>query len=55
MFKTFFITREPETEIDFELERTILVIQERMEKIIASQEVRRQRFATLDNTPIYYR
>jgi hypothetical protein len=55
MFKTFFITRQPEDEIDRELERTMLVIQGRMEKMLLAEETRRHRFSTLDNTPSYYR
>jgi hypothetical protein len=56
MFKTFFITRTPEiSEVDIELERTMQVIHDRMEKMLEAQNARRQRFASIDNTPSYYR
>jgi hypothetical protein len=55
MFKTFFITRQPENEIDAELERTMLVIQDRVEKMLSNEASKRQRFSSLDTTPSYYR
>ena len=56
MFKTFFITRAPENnEIDIELERTMQVIHDRMERMLETQNCKRQRFSTAENTPSYYR
>lgn len=55
MFKTFFIAKTATPEIDEELERTMQLIHDRMEKMLESQNSRRQRFASVDNTPSYYR
>ena len=55
MFKSFFITRQPDNEVDLELERTMQLIHERMEKMLAEQTARRQRFSSIDTTPSYYR
>jgi hypothetical protein len=55
MFKTFFITRQPETEIDAETEAVMQLIHGRMEKMLMSEETRRHRFTTIESTPSYYR
>jgi hypothetical protein len=55
MFKTFFLAKSAAPEIDAELERTMQMIHDRMEKMLEAQTSKRQRFTTVDNTPSYYR
>jgi hypothetical protein len=55
MFKTFFITRQPETEVDHELERAMRNIQDRMERMLAAENSKRQRFSRPESVPSYYR
>jgi hypothetical protein len=55
MFKTFFIAKTATPEIDAELERTMQMLRDRMEKMMESQNAKRQRFSAAENTPSYYR
>ncbi len=55
MFKSFFITREPDNTVDIEFERTMQNIHNRMERMLEAEQLKRQRFSTIDNTPSYYR
>jgi hypothetical protein len=55
MLKTFFIAKAATPEIDAELERTMQMLHDRMEKMLESQNAKRQRFTVTENTPTYYR
>jgi hypothetical protein len=55
MFKTFFITREPENSVDLELERTMQAIHDRMERMLEAENSKRHRFTSIESTPAYYR
>ncbi len=55
MLKTFFISKSATPEIDAELERTMQAIHDRMDKMMAAENSKRQRFMTPQNTPSYYR
>jgi hypothetical protein len=55
MLKTFFIAKTATPEIDAELERTMQMLHDRMEKMLESQNARRSRLATTEHTPSYYR
>ena len=55
MFKTFFIAKTATPEIDTELERTMQMLHDRMEKMMESQNAKRQRVGIAENTPSYYR
>jgi hypothetical protein len=55
MFKSFFITREVESSVDLEFERTMQNIHSRMERMLEAEQLKRQRFSTIENTPSYYR
>ena len=55
MFKTFFIAKTATPEIDAELERTMQMLHDRMEKMLESQNAKRQRFAAVESAPNHYR
>lgn len=55
MFKSFFTTREIETTIDIEFERAMQNIHSRMERMLEAEQLKRQRFSSIENTPSYYR
>ncbi len=55
MLKSFFMAKSATPEIDAELERTMQMIHDRMEKMLKEENAKRQRFATPERTPSYYR
>jgi hypothetical protein len=56
MMKIFFATRRSEDqEFNVELERAIKTVHERMERMLQSETLKRQRYATIESTPYSYR
>jgi hypothetical protein len=55
MFKTFFMAKSAAPEIDAELERTMQMIHDRMEKMLQEENAKRQSVAMPERTPNYHR
>jgi hypothetical protein len=54
MFKTFFVTRQPENTVDLELEHTMQLLHNRMERMLETEDTKRLHSAILRKTPSYY-
>jgi hypothetical protein len=54
MFKTFFMAKSAAPEVDAELERTMQLLRDRMEKLMQEEIIRRQRFSTVQSAPAGY-
>jgi hypothetical protein len=55
MLKSFFMAKSATPEIDVELERTMQMIHDRMEKMLQDENAKRQRPTWVDNSHRYYR
>jgi hypothetical protein len=55
MFKTFFMAKSAAPEIDAELERTMQLLRDRMDKLLQDEIIKRQRFSTVQSMSSFCR
>ncbi len=55
MFKSFFTPRQPEDTVDLELEHSMQMIHNRMERMLQAEDMRRLHCSILEKVPTCYR
>jgi hypothetical protein len=55
MFKTFFVARQPENTVDLELEHTMQLLHNRMERMLDTENTKRMLFQIGEKMPSCYK